>query len=54
MREPVDRNQNRRPRATIVDVADRAGVHVSTASRALNPKTNHRISPKMVDKVRRI
>lgn len=54
MREAVDKNQNRRPRATIVDVADRAGVHVSTASRALNPKTNHRISPKMVDKVRRI
>lgn len=54
MRQPVDKTRNGRLRATIVDVANQAGVHVSTASRALNPKTDHRISSKMVGKIRRI
>ena len=52
MRSRQSAAQNRLPRVTIVDVANRAGV--STASRALNPKTNHRISDKMVVKIRRI
>lgn len=38
----------KRKRVTIVDVAQAAGVHVSTASRALNAKADHRISPKVV------
>jgi len=38
----------KRKRVTIVDVAQAAGVHVSTASRALNAKSDHRISPKVV------
>lgn len=54
MRRPTGKETNRRSRATIVDVATKAGVHVSTASRALNPKSEHRISSKTVSKIERI
>jgi LacI family transcriptional regulator len=42
---------DRTSRATIVDVARRAGVHWSTVSRALNPEKRHLISPEMVERV---
>jgi LacI family transcriptional regulator len=42
---------DRTPRATIVDVARRAGVHWSTVSRALNPEKRHLISPEMIERV---
>ncbi|WP_171033918.1 LacI family DNA-binding transcriptional regulator [Lichenicoccus roseus] len=48
---PTGNRPNRQPRVTILDVAAKAGVHVSTASRALNPKAEHRISGKMVRKI---
>lgn len=35
------------------DVADSIGVHVSTVSRALDPKTSHRIRPDVVERIRR-
>lgn len=54
MRIPPSKGIKRRSRATIVDVAEKAGVHVSTASRALNPKAEHRISGKTVSKIERI
>ncbi|MGI4748379.1 MAG: LacI family DNA-binding transcriptional regulator [Janthinobacterium lividum] len=54
MRIPISKGTNRHSRATIVDVAKKAGVHVSTASRALNPKADHRISSKTVSKIERI
>jgi len=38
-------------RATIIDVAKRAGVHWSTVSRALNPEKRHLISPEMIERV---
>ncbi len=41
----------RPPRATIVDVAKSAGVHFSTASRALNPDTRHLISDDVARKI---
>jgi LacI family transcriptional regulator len=41
----------RTPRATIVDVARRAGVHWSTVSRALNPEKRHLISPEVIERV---
>lgn len=47
-------HQSKRPRVTIVDVANGAGVHVSTASRALNPGTSHRISSKVVRKIEKV
>lgn len=34
------------------DVADAIGVHVSTVSRALDPKTSHRIRPEVVERIR--
>jgi LacI family transcriptional regulator len=42
-----------RKKATLRDVADRAGVHVSTASRALDPGQSRRISKATVIKVKR-
>jgi LacI family transcriptional regulator len=42
---------DRAGRATIVDVAKRAGVHWSTVSRALNPEKRHLISPDMIERV---
>lgn len=38
-------------KSTLKDVARRAGVHVSTASRALDPRTRHLISPDVIAKV---
>ena len=40
-------------RATLVEVAARSGVHVSTASRALNPATRHLLSDDVVLRVSR-
>ena len=51
MSVPTGNRPHRQPRVTILDVAAKAGVHVSTASRALNPKADHRISDKMVRKI---
>jgi LacI family transcriptional regulator len=42
---------DRGSRATIIDVAKRAGVHWSTVSRALNPEKQHLISPEMIERV---
>ena len=39
-------------RVTMKDVADALGVHVSTVSRALDPKTRHRIRPEVVERIR--
>lgn len=38
-------------RATLRDVADRAGVHISTASRALNPRTRDVVNARTLKKV---
>ena len=38
--------------ATLQSVADAAGVHRSTAARALDPAQSHRISPEVVTRVR--
>ena len=43
--------KDRAARATIIDVAKRAGVHWSTVSRALNPEKRHLISPEMIQRV---
>jgi LacI family transcriptional regulator len=40
-------------RTTLQQVADRAGVHQSTASRALDPRTRHLITDDVVAKVER-
>lgn len=42
-----------KPRPTLRQVADKAGVHQSTASRALDPRTQHLITDDVVAKVRR-
>ncbi len=41
-------------RATLKDVAKAAGVHLSTVSRALNPRTEYLLTPQVVAEVRRI
>lgn len=38
-------------RATLKDVAEAVGVHVSTVSRALNPETRHLITQPIVDRI---
>ena len=40
-----------RKRPTLKDVADAVGVHTSTVSRALNPKTRHYITPEVSEKI---
>ena len=40
-------------RPTLKDIARDVGVHISTISRALNPKSTHAISPDLTDKIRR-
>ena len=40
-----------RRRATLKDVAEAVGVHTSTVSRALNPKTRHRITQEVSEKI---
>lgn len=42
----------RESKATLKQVAEAASVHVSTASRALNPDTQHIITPEVVKRVR--
>jgi LacI family transcriptional regulator len=41
-------------RATLKDVAEAAGVHLSTVSRALNPRTEHLLTPEVVEQIRTI
>ena len=41
-------------RATLKDVARVAGVHLSTVSRALNPRTQHLLTRKVVEQIRMI
>jgi LacI family transcriptional regulator len=41
-------------RATLKDVAEAAGVHLSTVSRALNPRTEHLLTPAVVAEIRKI
>jgi LacI family transcriptional regulator len=41
-------------RLTMYDVAKAVGVHASTVSRALDPKTSHRISPDVVARVHEV
>jgi len=38
---------------TLKDLAREVGVHVSTVSRALNPRTTHPIAPPLAEKIRR-
>ena len=40
-----------RRRVTLKDVAEAVGVHVSTVSRALDPKTRHLITPAVADEI---
>jgi LacI family transcriptional regulator len=40
-------------RSTLKDVAEAANVHISTASRALNPETRHLFTSEVVDRVRK-
>jgi LacI family transcriptional regulator, galactose operon repressor len=47
--EPARGPGRRRP--TLKDVADAVGVHISTVSRALNPKTRHHITPEISAKI---
>lgn len=44
----------RRGAVTIYEIAEAAGVHPSTASRALSPGTNDRISAETADRIKRI
>jgi LacI family transcriptional regulator len=41
-------------RSTLKDVAEAANVHISTASRALNPETRHLITSEVVERVREV
>jgi LacI family transcriptional regulator, galactose operon repressor len=41
-----------RRRATLKDVASAAGVHLSTVSRALNPRTQHLLTPEVVAQIK--
>jgi LacI family transcriptional regulator len=44
----------KRSRPTLHDIARDVGVHVSTISRALNPRSRHAVSPDLADKIRRV
>jgi LacI family transcriptional regulator len=54
MPAPDDKKTGKRVRVTIIDVASKAGVHVSTASRALSQRKDHRISASVVRKIERV
>ncbi len=41
-------------KVTLKDIADRAGVHVSTVSRALDPSSAYRVNAQTVNEIRRI
>lgn len=43
-----------RPRATLKDVAERCGVHLSTVSRVLNKKPGYAVSEEVAENVRRV
>ncbi|MCR4282785.1 MAG: LacI family transcriptional regulator [Bauldia sp.] len=43
-----------RRRTTLKDVAEQAGVHISTVSRALNPRTRHLITPEVAAAIDRV
>jgi LacI family transcriptional regulator len=45
--------KSKRSRPTLKDVARDVGVHVSTISRALNPKSSHPISRELTEKIKR-
>jgi LacI family transcriptional regulator len=46
-------NKRPRPAPTLRDIAREVGVHVSTISRALNPRSPHAVSPDLAEKIRR-
>jgi len=50
-RKDLSRKHTSRKRPTLKDVADAVGVHISTVSRALNPKTRHHITAEISDKI---
>jgi transcriptional regulator with XRE-family HTH domain len=50
-RLPAARAMNRNPTSTISDVAARAGVNVSTASRVLRADANQRVRPETRDRI---
>ena len=41
-------------KVTLKDIADKAGVHVSTVSRALDPSSAHRVNAQTVNEIRRL
>ncbi len=45
--------KNRSSRPTLKDLARKLGVHVSTVSRALDPRSSSRLAPQMVERIRR-
>jgi LacI family transcriptional regulator len=50
----ASRKKSKRVRLTLEDIARDVGVHVSTISRALNPKSKHTVSPKLAEKILRV
>jgi LacI family transcriptional regulator len=46
--------KSKRQRPTLKDIARDVGVHVSTISRALNPKSGHAVSPELLKKIRSV
>jgi LacI family transcriptional regulator, galactose operon repressor len=48
----LKRSKHSRP--TLSDIARDVGVHVSTISRALNPRSRHAVSPDLADKIRHV
>ena len=44
-------SQKKQKRATLKDIADQVGVHVSTVSRALDQRTRHMIGPDVAERV---
>src|ERR1700754_1642933 len=46
--------RSKRSQPTLSDIARDLGVHVSTISRALDPRSPHAVSPALADKIRRV